>query len=397
MQQTMNKNRDIPFVDLRTQYQSIKDEVNTAISGVLERCDFVLGGAVGTFESAFAEYCQATYAIGVDSGYSAIELILKAYDIGPGDEVITAANTFIATVLPVINCGAKPVLVDIDPDTYNLAPHLLEAAITPATRAIIPVHLYGQPADMDPIWEVANRHNLLVIEDACQAHGALYKGRRTGSLGHAAAFSFYPGKNLGAYGDGGAVVTSDPVIAEKVKLLRNLGMPIKYHHELKGFNHRLDTIQAAVLGVKLPKLDGWNAARRHAARLYEERLAGLDLVTPYVAPWAEPVFHLYVVRVNDKDALHEYLREQGIASGFHYPIPLHVQPALKDLGYSQGDFPETEKAAETIISLPMFPEMTPEQVEQVAESIRAFQGGSSWLDQKGVQFQQPLPEGAPGD
>jgi dTDP-4-amino-4,6-dideoxygalactose transaminase len=372
MQPIMSQNENIPFVDLKTQYQGIKEEINEAIGAVLERSDFVLGQAVEEFENAFADYCQASHAVGVNSGYSAIELILRAYDIGPGDAVITAANTFIATVLPILNCGATPVLVDIDPDTYNLDPNLLEAAITPATRAIIPVHLYGQPADMDAIWAVANRHNLLVIEDACQAHGALYKGKRVGSLGHAAAFSFYPGKNLGAYGDGGAVVTDYPAIAEKVRILRNLGMPVKYHHEIRGFNNRLDTMQAAVLCVKLSRLDAWNEARRNVAQLYTEQLANSPVDTPRTAPWAEPVYHLYVVRSQAREDLQEHLQSAGIASGFHYPIPLHLQPALKDLGYRLGDFPITEKYANEIISLPMFPEMTEQQVDRVSREVKIF-------------------------
>jgi dTDP-4-amino-4,6-dideoxygalactose transaminase len=368
----MSQYKDIPFVDLKTQYQGIKEEINEAIGAVLERSDFILGQAVEEFENAFAEYCQVSHAVGVDSGYSAIELILRAYDIGPGDAVITAANTFIATVLPILNCGATPVLVDIDPDTYNLDPNLLEAAITPATRAIIPVHLYGQPADMDAIWAIANRHNLLVIEDACQAHGALYKGKRVGSLGHAAAFSFYPGKNLGAYGDGGAVVTDYPAIAEKVRILRNLGMPVKYHHELKGFNNRLDTIQAAVLCVKLSRLDGWNAARRNLAQLYTEQLASLPVDTPRTAPWVEPVYHLYVIRSPGREDLQEHLKSAGIASGYHYPIPLHLQPALKDLGYRLGDFPVSEQYANEIISLPIFPEMSEQQIDRVTREIKTF-------------------------
>jgi dTDP-4-amino-4,6-dideoxygalactose transaminase len=264
------------------------------------------------------------------------------------------------------------VLVDIDPDTYNLDPNLLEDAITPATRAIIPVHLYGQPADMDAIWTIANRHNLLVIEDACQAHGALYKGKRVGSLGHAAAFSFYPGKNLGAYGDGGAVVTDYPAIAEKVRILRNLGMPVKYRHELRGFNNRLDTIQAAVLCVKLSRLDSWNATRRSLAQLYTEQLANSPVDAPWTAPWAEPVYHLYVVRSQGREDLQEHLKSAGIASGYHYPVPLHLQPALKDLGYRRGDFPISEQYANEIISLPIFPEMSEQQVDRVSREVKIF-------------------------
>ncbi|MBV7340309.1 DegT/DnrJ/EryC1/StrS family aminotransferase [Chloroflexi bacterium TSY] len=268
----------IPFVDLQSQYQTIRDEIAVAVNRVLEKGDFVLGAAVEEFEREFAEYCDADYAIGVDSGYSALELILRAYDIGPGDEVITAANTFMATALAISNCGASPVLVDMDLDSFTIDPEKIEAAITPATRAIMPVHLYGQCADMDPILKIARKYKLRVIEDAAQAHGACYKGRRAGSLGDAAGFSFYPGKNLGAYGDGGAVVTNDREVAEQIRLLRNLGMQKKYHHEVKGFNRRLDTLQAAVLRVKLSKLDDWNAERCRAAATYRRMLA--DSVDP---------------------------------------------------------------------------------------------------------------------
>ncbi len=270
----------IPFVDLKKQYQTIKDDVNVALQRVMENCDFVLGQAVKLFEEEFACFCESEYAVGVDSGYSALELILRAYDIGPGDEVITAANTFIATALAITNTGAKPVLVDIDPETYNLDPTKLETAITPATKAIMPVHLYGQTADMDPILKIARAHGLWVIEDAAQAHGARYKNKRAGNLGDAAAFSFYPSKNLGAYGDGGAIVTNDPVLAERIRMLRDLGMRVKYYHEIKGFNHRLDTMQAAVLRVKLRHIDDWNAARRYVARQYDEGLADLPIYIP---------------------------------------------------------------------------------------------------------------------
>lgn len=362
----------IPFVDLQAQYRSIKDEVDAAVLAVMSRGDFVLGGAVTEFEKAFADYCEADYAVGVDSGYSALELALLAYDIGPGDEVITAANTFIATTLAISNCGAKPVLVDIDPDTYNIDPQKIEAAITPATRAIMPVHLYGQPADMDPILEIAQRHNLIVIEDAAQAAGARYKGRKVGSIGHAAGFSFYPGKNLGAYGDAGAVVTNDPAVADKVRLLRNIGQRVKYHHDIKGFNHRLDTMQAAVLQVKLPYLDGWNEQRRRAAATYERLLAGLPIVTPSVLDDVEHIYHLYVVRLENRGALQEALQDAGVATGLHYPVPIHLQPAYQELGYKRGDFPITEAYAETILSLPMFPELDDQKVAYVVDLIQGY-------------------------
>lgn len=363
---------NVPFVDLQAEYQTIKGEIDTAIAGVLNRSDYVLGPAVKEFENAFADYCETDHAVGVDSGYSALELILKAYDIGPGDEVITAANTFIATALAISNCGARPVLVDIDPHTYNLDPAQLEAAITPATRAIIPVHLYGQPADMDPILTIARQHDLKVIEDACQAHGARYKGRRTGSLGDAAAFSFYPSKNLGAYGDGGMIVTSDTHVADQARLLRNLGQPAKYQHHIKGYNHRLDTMQAAILCVKLPHLDEGNAARRAAAVVYNRLLADLPVGRPHEAAWAEHVYHLYVIQVTDRNALLAHLNEAGVATGIHYPIPIHLQPAYAELKHKPGDFPVTEQCAGQILSLPMYPDISQEAVVHTVNSIRAF-------------------------
>jgi dTDP-4-amino-4,6-dideoxygalactose transaminase len=359
----------IPFVDLQSQYLSIKDEIHQAINQVLQQCDFVLGDAVVEFEREFAAYCQAEYAIGVDSGYSALELIVRSYGIGDGDEVITAANTFIATTLAISNSGARPVLVDVDLETFTIDPSLIEAAITPATKAIMPVHLYGHPADMDAIMEIARHHNLLVIEDAAQAHGAEHRGRRTGSLGHAAAFSFYPGKNLGAYGDGGAVVTNDAKLAEQVKLLRNLGQTVKYHHQIKGFNNRLDTMQAAILRVKLARLDAWNAGRNRAAQMFETLLANGHVQTPRCAPWAKHVFHLYVIRSRNRDAIQQRLSEAGIASGMHYPIPIHLQPAFAELGYQEGDFPITEKIAQEMLSLPMFAELTNEMITRIAETV----------------------------
>lgn len=368
---------EIPFVDLKAQYRQIQDEVDPAVLAVMQRGDFVLGGAVTEFERAFADYCGVKYCVGVDSGYSALEMIVRAYDIGPGDEVITAANTFIATVLAISNAGATPVLVDCDPETYNIDAAKIEAAITSRTKAIMPVHLYGQIADMDAILAIARKHNLYVFEDAAQASGARYKGRRAGSLGHAAAFSFYPGKNLGAYGDGGAVTTNDPDVAEKIRLLRNIGQKIKYFHEIKGFNHRLDTMQAAVLGVKLPYLDGWNASRRRAAATYADLLADLPLITPTTADDTEHIFHLYVVRVADREALMDDLKSKGIATGLHYPIPIHLQPAYAELGYKRGDFPVTEEYAELILSLPIFPELDDDKVTYVTDAIREHMAARS--------------------
>jgi dTDP-4-amino-4,6-dideoxygalactose transaminase len=362
----------VPFVDLAAQYAGIAQEIDAAVSKVIREADFILGREVRLFEEEFARYCEARYAIGVDSGTSALELALRAFNVGPGDEVVTAANSFIASALAISHAGATPVLVDINPDTYTIDAAAIEKAITPRTRAIIPVHLYGQPADMDPIMDVAQRHNLIVIEDACQAHGARYKGRRAGSLGHAAAFSFYPGKNLGAYGDAGAVVTSDPTVAKRVEMLRNYGQQEKYHHLFRGYNRRLDTLQAAVLRVKLKFLDEWNAARRQHAGRYRLLLEKTPIVTPAEPQYAESVWHLYVVRVTDRDDLKQYLSLRGINGGIHYPVPIHLQPAYRDLGHKPGDFPVTEDYARRIFSLPMYAELTPELIASVAEGICEF-------------------------
>jgi dTDP-4-amino-4,6-dideoxygalactose transaminase len=359
----------IPFVDLAAQYAGIEGEINAALEQALSRTDFILGRDVTLFEEEFAAFCEVEHAIGVDSGTSALELCLRAFGIGPGDEVITAANTFIATALSISYTGATPVLVDVNPDNYTIDVSRLEDAITERTRAIMPVHLYGQPADMDPIMEIARKHGLVVIEDACQAHGARYKGKRAGSMGHAAAFSFYPAKNLGAYGDGGAVVTNDEEIYRSVRMLRDYGQTEKYHHILRGYNRRLDTLQAACLRVKLKYLDSWNAARgQHAAR-YNRLLAGTRLVTPVEMDYAQSVWHLYVVRLGDRSVLKARLADRGIATGIHYPVPIHLQQAYSDLGYARGSFPVTEDHAGQILSLPMYAELTPEMVEYVAEII----------------------------
>lgn len=371
----MNGVKNVPFVDLQSDYRELKPEIDLAIHSVLDTSAYILGKAVSAFEADFAEFCRVDHAVGVNSGYSAIEVALRANGIGPGDEVITQANTFIATILPILNVGARPVLVDIDPDNYNLDPDQVAAAVTPVTRAIVAVHLYGHPTDMDPILDIAQQHNLLVIEDAAQAHGATYRGRRTGGLGHAAAFSFYPTKNLGAFGDGGAVTTNDPAVAEKIRVMRDVGQPVKYMHDVHGFNFRLDSIQAAVLGVKLTRLDAWNANRRRLAQRYNELLAGLPVITPAAAPWAEHVYHVYVIRVSRRDALQQHLSENGVGTAMHYPIPNHLQKSLKHLGYSQGDFPLTERYAGEILSLPMFPAMTEAQQDRVVEAIRRFDFG----------------------
>jgi dTDP-4-amino-4,6-dideoxygalactose transaminase len=366
------KQPPVPFVDLAAQYRTIAAEINQATSKVIEATDFILGREVNLFEEEFAAFCEAGYAVGVDSGTSALELALRAYDIGPGDEVITAANTFIATALAISHAGAKPVLVDVDPLTHTIDVAGIARAITRHTKAILPVHLYGHPAHMGPIRQLAAKSGIVVIEDACQAHGARYEGKRAGSLGDAAAFSFYPGKNLGAYGDGGMVVTHDREVAERLQMLRNYGQKEKYHHLFRGYNRRLDTLQAAILRVKLKYLERWNAARRWNAKLYRDFLEGTGVVTPAETPGVESVWHLYVVVSEHRDMLRERLVSRGISASIHYPVPIHLQPAYKDLGHKQGDFPVTEGLAQRILSLPMYPELTSEQIEFVALNVREF-------------------------
>jgi dTDP-4-amino-4,6-dideoxygalactose transaminase len=363
---------NVPFVDLRTQYRAIADEVRPKLETVMANADFILGHDVTAFEEEFATYCGASYGIGLDSGTSALELSLRACEVGEGDEVITAANTFFATAAAITYVGARPILVDINPLTYNIDVSRLEEALSERTRAIIPVHLCGQPADMDPIMELAERKGLWVIEDACQAHGARYKGRRTGSIGHVACFSFYPAKNLGGYGDGGMVVTNDEKIAERVRMLRDYGQQEKYHHLTVGYNRRLDTLQAAVLRVKLHHLDEWNEARRRHARLYDRLLKDTSVTPPLNPEYSEHVYHLYVVQSERRDELREWLEAKDVATGIHYPVPIHLQPAYAHLGYSEGDFPVTEAYARRTLSLPMFPELTKEQIEYVVEAIHQF-------------------------
>ncbi|MCC6830677.1 MAG: DegT/DnrJ/EryC1/StrS family aminotransferase [Thermoleophilia bacterium] len=364
----------VPLVDLRAQLASIAPEIAGCWEGTLERGDFILGGAVAAFEREFAAYCGVGHAVGVDSGTSALELALRAVGVGPGDEVITAANTFIATAFAISHCGATPVLVDVEPDTLNMDPALVEAAVTPRTRAILPVHLYGQPADMDALAAVAGAHGLAIVEDACQAHGARHRGRRTGGLGHAAAFSFYPGKNLGAYGDAGAVVTDDAEVAAALRKLRNYGQERKHHHEHVGFNRRLDTLQAAVLSVKLRHLDAWNAGRRRVAARYGEVLGDAAVGLPSARDGLEHVWHLYVIRLDDRDGLASALAEDGIATGIHYPVPIHLQPAYAELGAGPGSFPVTEAAAGRILSLPVYAELTDATVEEIGARVAAFAG-----------------------
>ena len=371
----------IPFVDLQAQYRAIKREVDEAIARVVESAAFVLGREVEAFESAFAEYLGARFCVGVSNGTAAIQLALTACRIGQGQEVIVPANTFFATAEAVSTAGATPVFVDADPVSCTIDVNKIERAITERTRAIIPVHLYGQAADLDPIFEIAARHNLDVIEDAAQAHGALYKGRRVGARGRVNCFSFYPGKNLGAYGEGGAVVTDDAEVARRLRLLRDHGSEQKYRHEIIGYNFRLEGIQGAVLNVKLKYLDGWNELRRaHAAR-YNELLAGAQRVSgddggalalPQELPYARHIYHLYVVQTGARDELQKHLSAEGIQTGIHYPVPVHLQPAYASLGHKAGDFPEAERQAARVLSLPMFPELTDEQIARVAESVRAF-------------------------
>lgn len=363
---------NVPFVDLRAQHSAMQTELNEAIQGVFERADFALGKDVSRFEEEFAGFCGTKYAVGMDSGLSALELSLRAFGVGPGDEVIVPAHTFIATAAAVTFAGAKPILVDVEPATYNIAVDQLEAAVTPRTRAIIPVHLYGLPADMDPVLDTADRHDLVVIEDACQAHGADYKGRRAGSLGHAAAFSFYPTKNLGGCGDGGIVVTDDAQVVERVRAMRNCGQRQKYYHEFAPFNHRMDTLQAAILRVKLRYLEGWIEARRQNAALYTELLQEDTVTTPIETHDSTHVYHLYVVRTERRDALQAHLQEHGIGAAIHYPIPIHLQPIYAGDGFRPGQFPVTEHVCDQVLSLPMFPEMTAEQVQYVTERVIGF-------------------------
>jgi dTDP-4-amino-4,6-dideoxygalactose transaminase len=361
----------VPFLDLKAINLVQQEDIEQAMRRVLQSGWYILGKEVEAFEQAYAGYCGTRHAIGVANGLDAIFLVLKAWGIGPGDEVIVPSNTYIATWLAASHCGATPVPVEPVEGTYNLDPARVEAAITPRTRAIVPVHLYGQCADMDPLMEIAARHGLKVVEDGAQAQGAMYKGRRAGALGHAAAFSFYPGKNLGALGDAGAITTDDDDLALRLRTLRNYGSQKKYHNEIIGFNSRLDELQAAILSVKLPALDGQNAQRAQLAAVYDERLAGLPgLVLPVVPEWTRPVWHLYVVRHARRDALARALADLGVGTLVHYPIPPHLQPAYTALGYKEGDFPIAEAIHREVLSLPMGPHMTLEQAGIVADAVR---------------------------
>ncbi len=365
----------IPFVDLRAQYRSIKPDVDAAIQHVLDTCQFTLGEEVAAFESEFATYCGCLHGIGVNTGTSALHLALLAADVGPGDEVITVPFTFVATASAVSYTGATPVFVDIDPVRYTMDPAAVEAAITPRTKAIIPVHLYGQPADIGPIMEIARKHGLLVIEDACQAHGAEAEGRRVGGIGHMGCFSFYPGKNLGAYGEGGMVTTNDPAFARKIRMLRDWGAERKYEHVIKGYNFRLEGLQGAVLRVKLRHLEDWTEKRRMAASRYDALLQGVAGISlPRVAPGVRHVYHLYVIRTENRAALQQGLNARGVQTGIHYPHPVHLLPAFSELGGREGQFPHAERAAREVLSLPMFPELTSPQTHEVADALGALCG-----------------------
>jgi dTDP-4-amino-4,6-dideoxygalactose transaminase len=370
----------VPFLDLTRQYKEIQDEILSAVQRVFEKGRFILGEEVSAFEEEFSHYCGVRYGVGVDSGTNALHLALKAAGIGEGDEVITVANSFIATALAISQTGAKPLFVDIDPETYTMDPDALEHCLKHRKRregrrrikAILPVHLYGHPAEMDAIIEIADRHHLPVIEDACQAHGAEYQGRKVGSFGLLGCFSFYPTKNLGGYGDGGMVVTDDKKLNEKLRLLRCYGEKKKYHHVLKGFNSRLDEIQAAILRVKLRYLDQKNEERRKRAQIYKEMLEGSGVRPPVEKEKARHVYHLFVVRTKNGNALQTFLREKGIETLIHYPVPIHLQKAFKELGYQRRDLCLTEQYSREILSLPFFPEITVPEIEEVVNEISYF-------------------------
>jgi len=360
----------IPFLDLKAQYRTIKSDIDAAVHKILDSGQYVLGEEVELFEREFAAFHAADHGVAVNTGTSALHLALLAAGVGDGDEVITVPFTFVATVAAIRYTGARPVFVDIDPVSFTMDVTQIESKITPRTRAIVPVHLYGHPADMDPILEIAARHGLTVIEDACQAHGAIYKNRPVGALGHAGCFSFYPGKNLGAYGEGGMVTTNDAGMQKTMRMLRDWGQEKKYYHVLKGFNYRMEGFQGAILRVKLRHLAAWSEARRERATAYDRLLAGNELVQAPAAPAnGKHVYHIYAVRTDDRAGLMRTLQANGIGTGIHYPIPVHLQEAHADLGYKKGDFPESERAADQVLSLPMFPELAITDVEVVAAAI----------------------------
>ena len=369
----------VPLADLRAQYEAIAPEVDVAIRGVLERTDFVLGKDVAAFEAEYAAYCETAHAVGIDSGLSALELGMRALGIGPGDEVLTPANSFIASSSAISFTGATPVWYDVDPGTYNIDLASAAAAITPRTKALMIVHLYGQTPDMDAVRAFAREHGLSLVEDACQAHGARWNGKRAGGFGDFAAFSFYPGKNLGAYGDAGALTTDDAALAERVRMMRNYGQSQKYHHVTLAWNRRIDTMQAAILRVKLRRLDEWNARRREIGARYDRELAGTGLLLPVTLPGAEHVYHQYVVQVPEgRENFMAFLGERGVGTGLHYPIPIHLQECYADRGVGPGSFPVTEAAADRIVSLPMAAELSNAQIDQVVEAVRDYAASAGW-------------------
>jgi dTDP-4-amino-4,6-dideoxygalactose transaminase len=364
----------VPYFDLKQQYAELRDELLVALDRVCRNAAFILGEEVAAFEKEFAEYCGVRHCIALNSGTSALHLALLAVGVGPGHEVITTANTFIATAEAISYTGATPVFVDIDPRTGNLDPAGIEAAITPRTRAILPVHLYGRPAELQPILELASRHNLAVIEDACQAHGARYDGRRVGGFGTAAAFSFYPGKNLGAYGEAGALTTNDDAVARFVRAMRDHGQLSRYHHDYIGFNYRMDGFQGAVLRIKLKHLERWNARRKELAAIYRQSLEQARVKLPEDGARSECVYHLFVCWVSDRDAVRKRLAERGVDTAVHYPLPIHLQKAYAPLGLGPGSLPHTERACQQAVSMPIFPEMTNEQARYAAECLAEIVG-----------------------
>ena len=362
----------VPYLDLRAQLKPLRAEIDAALARALDNCTFCLGPDVAQFEKDFAKFCEADFALGFNSGTSALHVAMRLLDVGPGDEVITTPYTFIATSWAISYCGAKPVYVDIDDTTFNLDPKLLEQAITPRTKAVLPVHLYGQPFDVDAIAAICRKHNLPFVEDAAQAHGAKYQGKTVGALGDIACFSFYPAKNLGACGEGGALTTNNPAFAARARSLREHGSSVRYHHDEVGYNYRLEGFQGAVLGVKLKHLAHWTRERQRVARRYAELLADTPLQLPKVADGVESAWHLYTVRHARRDELKAHLDANGIGNAVHYPMPLHLQKAYAHLGYQAGDFPVAEKAARECLSLPMFPELTDAQIQRVAEVVQDF-------------------------
>lgn len=365
----------IPFLDLKAPHVELREELNAAIARVVDSGWYILGPEVDAFEAEYAAYCDAHHCVGLANGLDALHLALRAMDVGPGDEVIVPSNTYIATWLAVSQCGATPVPVEPDVRTYNIDPSLIEVAITSRTKVILPVHLYGQPADMDPILTIARRHGLRVLEDGAQAHGARYKGQRIGAHGDAVTWSFYPGKNLGALGDGGAVTTNDPELADRIRVLRNYGSRVKYVNEVQGYNSRLDPLQAAVLRVKLAHLDAWNARRADVAAAYLKSMGGSGLVLPHVPDWAAPAWHLFVVRHPHRDALQQRLSEAGVGTLIHYPIPPHKQAAYADSGFAPEAFPLASRMADELLSLPMGPHLSSESANHVVNAVRSATAG----------------------